>query len=165
MSGFNQQDYQNQWNKKNMALVGSQFKKEFVNEFKAACKKLQKKQSEVIRDMMNQTINLANRLDTVKENLISFKTGAEALAFLKNQRDYISLVLVDKDGSLMRDKVTSNLMDIYYLDEFECYGVYASIEFHINYQTDSRTASDEKILQRLDEIIQAGYRFIDRENI
>lgn len=58
---FNQQQYQNDWNKKNMKSVGSQYKSEFVDEFKAALKILNIKQSQVIRDAMQATIDKANK--------------------------------------------------------------------------------------------------------
>ena len=37
---FNQIKYQNDWKKQNMKQVGGSYKTEFVDEFKAACKKL-----------------------------------------------------------------------------------------------------------------------------
>lgn len=58
---FNQQQYQNDWNKKNMKSVGAQYKSEFVDEFKAALKVLNIKQSQVIRDAMQATIDKANK--------------------------------------------------------------------------------------------------------
>lgn len=46
----------NSWKKENMALVGASYKKEFVQEFREACKKLDLRQSDLIRAMMEQTI-------------------------------------------------------------------------------------------------------------
>lgn len=51
----------NGWKKENMALVGASYKKEFVQEFKEACKKLDLRQSDLIRDVMEQTIEKAKK--------------------------------------------------------------------------------------------------------
>ena len=51
----------NSWKKENMALVGASYKKEFVQKFKEACKKLDLRQSDLIRAMMEQTIEKANK--------------------------------------------------------------------------------------------------------
>lgn len=51
----------NNWKKENMALVGASYKKEFVQEFKEACKKLDLRQSDLIRDVMEQTIEKAKK--------------------------------------------------------------------------------------------------------
>ncbi|MGM9946749.1 hypothetical protein [Floccifex sp.] len=56
---FNQTKYINEWAKQNMATVIGKYKKEFVAEFKEACKILGIKQSEVIRNAMIETINKA----------------------------------------------------------------------------------------------------------
>lgn len=56
---FNQIKYQNDWKKQNMKQVGGSYKTEFVDEFKAACKKLGVSQSEVIRAAMEETIRKA----------------------------------------------------------------------------------------------------------
>lgn len=56
---FNQIKYQNDWKKQNMKQVGGSYKTEFVDEFKAACKKLDVSQSEVIRAAMEETIRKA----------------------------------------------------------------------------------------------------------
>lgn len=56
---FNQQQYQNNWNKQNMKHVNASYKSEFVDEFKAACKKLGISQSDVIRKAMEETIEKA----------------------------------------------------------------------------------------------------------
>ena len=53
---FNQIDYQNSWIKENNATVKASFKKEFVQEFKEACKALNKSQSSVIKEAMEKTI-------------------------------------------------------------------------------------------------------------
>lgn len=47
------------WDKKNMKFVRGKYKKEFVDEFKAACDKLGITQSEVFRFAMQQTIDKA----------------------------------------------------------------------------------------------------------
>lgn len=60
MAEFNQTDYLKEWTKKNMGTVIVKYKKEFVEEFKDACKKLGKSQSEVIRKAMEETIAEAN---------------------------------------------------------------------------------------------------------
>ena len=51
----------NGWKKENMALVGASYKKEFVQEFREACKKLDLRQSDLIRAMMEQTIEKAKK--------------------------------------------------------------------------------------------------------
>ena len=56
---FNQIKYQNDWKKQNMKQVGGSYKTDFVDEFKAACKKLGVSQSEVIRAAMEETIRKA----------------------------------------------------------------------------------------------------------
>ena len=56
---FDQVKYQNQWIKDNMSTVRGSYRKEFVIEFKDACKKLGISQSEVIRKAMEQTIRKA----------------------------------------------------------------------------------------------------------
>ena len=53
---FNQYKYMNDWKKDNMSHVGAQYKKDFVDEFKIACKGLGISQSEVIRKAMEETI-------------------------------------------------------------------------------------------------------------
>lgn len=44
------------WKKENMKLITAVFKKEFVDQYKEACKKLNVKQSEPIRKAMEQII-------------------------------------------------------------------------------------------------------------
>ncbi len=51
----------NSWKKENMALVGASYKKEFVQEFREACKKLDLRQSDLIRELMEQTIAKAKQ--------------------------------------------------------------------------------------------------------
>jgi len=57
---FDQIKYQNDWKKENMKQVGGSYKNEFVEQFKAACKKLGVSQSEVIKSAMEETIEKAN---------------------------------------------------------------------------------------------------------
>lgn len=59
---FDQIKYQNVWKKQNMKQVGGSYKNEFVEEFKAACKKLGVSQSEVIRAAMEETIRKAEEI-------------------------------------------------------------------------------------------------------
>lgn len=56
---FNQSEYLAKWTKENMLYVRVKYKKDFVLEFKAACKKLGITQSEVIRKAMEETIRKA----------------------------------------------------------------------------------------------------------
>lgn len=56
---FDQIKYQNDWKKENMKQVGGSYKNEFVEQFKAACKKLGVSQSEVIKSAMEETIKKA----------------------------------------------------------------------------------------------------------
>ena len=56
---FNQTKYINDWAKENVGTVMGKYKKEFVTEFKDACKTLGIKQSDVIRQAMIDTINKA----------------------------------------------------------------------------------------------------------
>ena len=48
---------QERYDKVNMAMVGAKYKKEFIKEFKQACKALGLTQSEVIRSAMQATID------------------------------------------------------------------------------------------------------------
>lgn len=50
---------QERYDKANMAMVGAKYKKEFIKEFKEACKSLGLTQSEVIRKAMQETIDKA----------------------------------------------------------------------------------------------------------
>ena len=54
---FNQQEYIKEWKKKNMKQVKATFKNDFVAEFRDACVKLGIKQSDVIRQAMQDTID------------------------------------------------------------------------------------------------------------
>lgn len=56
---FNQKEYNKKWDKENMGVVKASFKKDFVTEFKDACKTLDIKQSDAIREMMQTIINKA----------------------------------------------------------------------------------------------------------
>lgn len=58
---FDQIKYQNQWIKENTKPISGRYKAEFVDEFKAACKKLGITQSDVIRKAMEETIKEANK--------------------------------------------------------------------------------------------------------
>ena len=58
---FNQNAYMAQWKKENMKSVHACFKNDFVDAFKASCKKLGIKQSEVFRKAMQETINEAEK--------------------------------------------------------------------------------------------------------
>jgi antitoxin component of RelBE/YafQ-DinJ toxin-antitoxin module len=60
---FDQNAYINDWAKKNMGSISARYKKEFVEEFKEACRKLNLKQSDVIRNMMQNIINQAKEKD------------------------------------------------------------------------------------------------------
>ena len=53
---FDQNKYVAKWKKENMATVVGTYKKEFVKEFKEACKELGITQSEVIKKAMEETI-------------------------------------------------------------------------------------------------------------
>ena len=56
---FNQQKYQNDWNRKNMKRVSADFKADFVDQFREACTKLDIKMSDAIRQAMIETIERA----------------------------------------------------------------------------------------------------------
>lgn len=53
--------YQQEWKKKNMAEIRAKYKKEFVEDFRAACEKLGVKQSEIIRAAAEAVIERANK--------------------------------------------------------------------------------------------------------
>ena len=61
MKNFDEEKYKQQWKKENMGTVIAKYNKNFVNEFKEACKKLNIKQSDVIRKAMQETIDQANK--------------------------------------------------------------------------------------------------------
>lgn len=54
---FDQSKYINEWAKEKMGRISIAYKKEFVDEFKEACKALGLKQSQVFRDAMRQVID------------------------------------------------------------------------------------------------------------
>lgn len=56
---FDQSQYMNEWSKENMLAVSARYKKEFVEEFREALKTLGFKQSDVIRNMMQEIIEQA----------------------------------------------------------------------------------------------------------
>lgn len=58
---FNQQSYQNDWKKQNMKTVSASYKADFVDEYKAALKKIGQKNSEAIRMMMEEVIERAKK--------------------------------------------------------------------------------------------------------
>lgn len=59
---FDQGKYMQQWKKENMLSVKVAYKKGFVLEFREACTKLGIKQSEVIRNAMQETIDQAKEI-------------------------------------------------------------------------------------------------------
>lgn len=62
MTKFDEEKYKAEWKKENMGTVIAKYNKTFVNEFKEACKKLDVKQSAVIRKAMQEVIDKANKL-------------------------------------------------------------------------------------------------------
>lgn len=58
---FDQSKYINEWAKKNMGHINVQYKRDFVDEFKEACKTLNIKQSQVFREAMEKTIEEAKK--------------------------------------------------------------------------------------------------------
>ena len=63
---FNENEYKREWKKENMGIVKASFKKDFVDQFKEACKSLGISQSDVIRNAMEEVINRAQN----KEKLL-----------------------------------------------------------------------------------------------
>lgn len=59
---FNQAKYMQEWAKENMSTVMGKYSKDFVNEFKQACKVLGISQSQVIREAMIKTIEEAKKV-------------------------------------------------------------------------------------------------------
>lgn len=57
---------QEKYDKKNMAFVNAKYKKEFVYEFKEACKTLGITQSEVFREAMIETIEKVKKPNSKK---------------------------------------------------------------------------------------------------
>ncbi|WP_305150925.1 hypothetical protein [uncultured Dubosiella sp.] len=60
---FDQMDYIKEWGKENMTTISGRYKKEFVQSFREACKKLGIKQSDVYRDAMKRVIEQAENVD------------------------------------------------------------------------------------------------------
>lgn len=54
---FDQRKYMYEWSRKNMVMVSARFKKEFVEEFKKACKEQGLIQSQIIRNAMQEVID------------------------------------------------------------------------------------------------------------
>lgn len=74
---FDEEKYKKQWQKENMSTVIAKYNKGFVDDFKNACKKLGIKQSDVIRNAMNETIK------KVEEN--NNMTVADVIHEMKNK--------------------------------------------------------------------------------
>lgn len=53
--------YRQEWNKKNMKSVAGSYRADFVDEYKAVAKKLGLKTSDLIRQMVQDTIDKANQ--------------------------------------------------------------------------------------------------------
>lgn len=62
MSEFNENEYKREWRKENMKPVRASFKKDFVDQFKEACKILGISQADAIREAMNNTIQKADEI-------------------------------------------------------------------------------------------------------
>lgn len=60
MTEFNENEYKREWRKENMKAVRASFKKDFVDQFKEACKILGISQADAIREAMNNTIQKAD---------------------------------------------------------------------------------------------------------
>jgi len=58
---FDQGKYRTNWDKENMAQFNSKYKKEFIEEYNEALKKLGRKRSDDIRSRMLQTIEEAKQ--------------------------------------------------------------------------------------------------------
>lgn len=56
--------YQQNWKKENMSEIRAKYRKEFVEEFRAACNKLGMTQSEVIRSAAKEIIEKAKDAKT-----------------------------------------------------------------------------------------------------
>lgn len=56
---FDSVAYRQEWNRKNMKSVGASYRADFVEEYKAAAKKLGLKTSDLIRQMMQEVIEKA----------------------------------------------------------------------------------------------------------
>lgn len=81
---------QDKYNKEKTSLVNARFKSEFVDEFKQACKALGIKQSDAIKEAMNQTIEKANALDGLDMFSIDKMNQDEAYfnQFIQELKDY-----------------------------------------------------------------------------
>lgn len=62
MSSFNENQYKRDWKKENMKVVKATFKKDFVDQFKEACKIIGISQADVIREAMMNTIDQAKKM-------------------------------------------------------------------------------------------------------
>lgn len=62
MTEFNENVYKREWRKENMKPVRASFKKDFVDQFKEACKILGISQADAIREAMNNTIQKADEI-------------------------------------------------------------------------------------------------------
>lgn len=62
MTEFNENEYKREWRKENMKSVRASFKKDFVDQFKDACKILGISQADAIREAMNNTIQKADKI-------------------------------------------------------------------------------------------------------
>lgn len=58
---FDQAEYTRQWDKEHMSYITGKYKKDFVDQFKQACKELGITQSEVFRKAMQETIDRAQK--------------------------------------------------------------------------------------------------------
>lgn len=58
---FDQSEYTRQWDKEHMSHITGKYKKDFVDQFKQACKELGITQSEVFRKAMQETIDEAQK--------------------------------------------------------------------------------------------------------
>ncbi|MEG0358855.1 MAG: hypothetical protein RR598_06300 [Anaerorhabdus sp.] len=86
------------WDKKNMTFVSAKYKKEFVEEFKEACKKLSISQSDVFRKAMVETImdskisEYKNKHQNLKSEFIAF---AESL---QNVKEIVNELIIFNDN-------------------------------------------------------------------
>ena len=62
MTEFNENEYKREWRKENMKTVRASFKSDFVDQFKDACKILGISQADAIREVMNNTIQKADKI-------------------------------------------------------------------------------------------------------
>lgn len=66
---FDEEKYKREWQKENMSTVIAKYNKSFVDEFKEACKKLDTKQSTIIRKVMEETIKKAEIMEMTKQEI------------------------------------------------------------------------------------------------